>query len=79
MGTFYLLTNKNGLLTKFALVKLTGMVTSENLSAEKKSQLREHLQVLEEFTGTNKSRLGNFDNNHEVTHFGLLVSLALQG
>lgn len=74
----YLLTDKNGWLTKLAIAKAQNILSEDNVSPEKKVELETYLQVLKEFTASSKSKAAKASNNHEAAHLSLILSLTSQ-
>lgn len=74
----YLLTDKNGWLTRFAISRLETALRYESVSASKKEKLDSHLKVLKEFTASPKDNKGSLSNNHEATGLCLILSLTSQ-
>lgn len=78
MAAVYFLTDKNGWLAQFAVVRLESLLRRENISPSKKAKIESHLQVLTEFIASPKDSKRSLSNNHEGTGLCLILSLTSQ-
>lgn len=78
MAAAYLLTDKNGWLTLFAIARLETMLRCHTVSPAKKSKIESHLSVLKDFTASPKDNKRSPSNNHEAAGLCLILSLTSQ-